>query len=132
MSLKKILYIEDDHDIQQVTNLLFEINAYDVCACYSGKEAINKASHFNPDLILLDVMMPEMDGIETYARLKQIDEIKPKPVIFMTAKVQKEEIERYLSIGAIGVIQKPFDPMLLLDQIENFYKNFHEEYDHVK
>jgi two-component system, OmpR family, response regulator len=118
--INKILYIEDELDIQAITKIaLCDIGGFTLEICSSGKEAIQKISSFNPDLILIDVMMPEMDGPETLIELKKIKGMESIPVIFMTAKVQKQEITYYKSLGAINVISKPFDPMNLAQQIKN-------------
>lgn len=118
--INKILYIEDELDIQAITKIaLCDIGGFTLEICSSGKEAIQKISSFNPDLILIDVMMPEMDGPETLIQLKKIKGMESIPVIFMTAKVQTQEIEYYKSLGAINVISKPFDPMNLAQQIKN-------------
>jgi two-component system OmpR family response regulator len=83
----------------------------------SGLEALAAAERDQPDLILLDVMMPGMDGPTTLTALQALAAARSIPVIFMTAKVQEREIERYLGLGAAGVIRKPFDPMKLPEQI---------------
>ncbi len=99
-----------------------DIGGFDMAYCNSGKCALEKAPTLNPDLILLDVMMPEMDGVSTYHELRQFQILKQTPIIFMTAKIQKNEIEQYIQIGAIGVIAKPFDPMTLAQQLKTIWK----------
>ena len=117
--LKRILYVEDEPDIQTVAKLALEnIGGYTVEVCSSGREALAKAPEFAPDLILLDVMMPDMDGVSTYKALREIAETATTPVLFMTAKIQKNEIEGYKELGALDVIAKPFDPMTLADQVK--------------
>jgi len=117
-TLKRILHIDDDDDIQEVARLTLEaIGGFTVETCSSGQEALDRAAGFAPDLILLDVMMPQMDGPTTYAKLRTQPAIAKVPVIFMTAKVQSHETQQYLDLGAVGVITKPFDPMALSDQI---------------
>ncbi|MGZ5848543.1 MAG: response regulator, partial [Ramlibacter sp.] len=81
-------------------------------------DAIAQAEAFGPDLLLLDVMMPGMDGPTTLARLRELPATRQVPVVFMTAKVQASEIENYKALGALGVISKPFDPMRLADQVK--------------
>lgn len=119
MSVKnRIVYVEDDDDIREVGLLALEhVGQFDVLACSSGEEAVEKTAEFKPDLILLDVMMPGMDGIETFERLRQIPELSPVPIVFMTAKVHNDEVSRYRDMGANGVIPKPFEPMTLPDEI---------------
>ena len=121
--LKRILYVEDEPDIQAVAKgALEDIGGYMVEICSSGSEALAKAPEFAPDLILLDVMMPEMDGIRTFKALREIPQTVTTPVIFMTAKVQKQEIERYKELGAVDVIPKPFDPMTLAAVIKGIWQ----------
>lgn len=119
MSVKnRIVYVEDDDDIREVGLLALEhVGQFDVLACSSGEEAVEKTAEFKPDFILLDVMMPGMDGIETFERLRQIPELSPVPIVFMTAKVHNDEVSRYRDMGANGVIPKPFEPMTLPDEI---------------
>ncbi len=109
-----VLCVEDDPDIRALVELaLGTVGGLAVTSCASGHEALDRFAATQPDVVLLDVMMPEMDGIETFRRLAAGSDTAPPPVIFMTAKVQPREVERYLSLGALGVIAKPFDPMTL-------------------
>lgn len=121
-ALDKILYVEDDPDIQAIAVMVLDaISGFTLEPCSSGSEALSKAVDFNPDLILLDVMMPGMDGPETLHALRQLPELANKPVVFMTAKVQPQEVQGYLDLGAVGVIAKPFDPMTLADQLREIW-----------
>lgn len=117
-ALSKILYVEDDPDIQTVAQIsLEEVGGFNLTICSSGREALQAVAGMQPDLILLDVMMPEMDGPTTLENLRKLDNTRDTPVIFMTAKVQASEVSFYKSLGALGVITKPFDPILLPDQV---------------
>ena len=122
--LKLVLYVEDDPDIQMVAQMALEVvGGLKLRVCSSGKEALQaSASAVTPDLILLDVMMPDMDGPATLAELRKLPATAAVPVIFMTAKVQAAEVTYYKSIGAIGVIAKPFDPMLLAEQVRTLWQ----------
>ena len=123
--LKRILYVEDEPDIQTVTRIVLEsIGKFTVRVCSSGAEALECAMEFKPDLYLLDVMMPGMDGPQTLTRLQQLPELNKIPVIFMTAKVQPHEIQQLQDLGAIEIIAKPFDPMTLTDQINSAWLNY--------
>ena len=116
--LRRITYVEDEPDIRVVAQIaLEELGGFTVHVCPSGIEALDKAPAFQPDIIVLDVMMPGMDGIETFHALKADPRLAIAPIIFMTAKVQSHEVERYKAIGAAAVIAKPFDPLTLPDQI---------------
>lgn len=118
-SLTKILYVEDDPDIQALVKIALEmIGGFTLNCCSSGQQALDPQNlQFAPQLLLLDVMMPDMDGPTTLAMLRKIPALKDTPVIFMTAKIQSSEVLYYQSLGALGVIAKPFDPMLLSEQI---------------
>ncbi len=120
--LTRILYVEDDPDIQAIAMMVLEtISGFVVEACSCGSDALQKAVAFNPDLILLDVMMPGMDGPETLKGLRGFSELEKTPVVFMTAKVQPQEVQAYIEMGAVGVIAKPFDPMTLAQQLRDIW-----------
>ncbi len=114
--LNKILLVDDEPDIREVAKLALELaGGYQVETCSNGVEALERVADIAPDLILLDVMMPQMDGPQTLSKLQEMDEAPP--VIFMTAKVQPAEVAAYKALGAIGVIAKPFDPMSLGSEV---------------
>ncbi len=120
--LKKILYVEDEIDIQKVVKMALEmIGGYEVMVCSSGAEALEKGAEFDPDLCLLDVMMPGMDGPATLEALRKLETFANTPFAFLTAKVQSEEIARFKALGAVEVIFKPFDPMALPDQVQKIW-----------
>jgi len=120
--LEHVLYVEDDPDIRAVAQMALEIvGGLNLRACCSGLEALQAAGDFRPDLLLLDVMMPGMDGPTTLAGLRQLACTAATPVIFMTAKVQASEVAYYRSLGALGVIAKPFDPMALAEQVRQLW-----------
>lgn len=123
-ALQTILYVEDDNDIQTVARIALEaVGGFTVKICGSGREALDAIeSGFAPDLILLDVMMPEMDGPTTLVSLRKLVPTAATPVIFMTAKAQGSEIAHYKSLGAIGVVAKPFDPMQLPHQVRELWE----------
>ncbi|NQV85340.1 MAG: response regulator [Rhodospirillales bacterium] len=117
-TLQKILYVEDEADIQTVAKLALEsVGGFEVMICGSGVEALEKAPVFKPDVLLLDVMMPGMDGPDTLVALLKIEELKNTPAIFLTAKAMPTEVDRYKKLGALDVIPKPFDPMTLAEQV---------------
>jgi CheY-like chemotaxis protein len=118
MKIERILCAEDDPDIQAVARLALElVGGFQVMICGSGQEVLLNAAGFAPDLILLDVMMPGMDGPTTLQRLRTDPACSRVPVVFLTAKAQPAEIEHYRALGALGVIPKPFDPMSLATQV---------------
>jgi two-component system OmpR family response regulator len=117
--LKKILYVEDDSSIQLVARLALEdVGGMEVAVCSSGQEAVEAAAGFQPDLLLLDVMMPGLDGPATLHELRKLAATRDTPAIFMTAKVQPQEIAALKQLpGTIEVIAKPFDPLTLAAQL---------------
>jgi CheY-like chemotaxis protein len=124
--LIRILYVEDEPDIQTVARIALEaVGGFTVKICSSGKEALSQAADFQPQLILLDVMMPVMDGPTTLKKLRELPQFVSTPVIFMTAKVQPGEIAEYLASGAVDVIPKPFDPMSLSRQVQAIWERCH-------
>ncbi|MDX2212890.1 MAG: response regulator [Oculatellaceae cyanobacterium bins.114] len=126
-TLSRILFVEDDPDIQVIAKLALQsVGKFTVEICNSGREAISVAPVFAPDLIVLDVMLPEFDGLETFQALRDIPKIARTPVIFLTAKVQAHEIKQYRQMGALDVIAKPFDPMTLAAQIYDLWKRHHD------
>lgn len=125
--LTHIMYVDDEPDIQAVVKLALEaVGGIGVRLCSSGKEAIAVVGEDKPQMILLDVMMPDMDGMTTLQKLRGIPELGSIPVVFMTAKVQRHEIEQYKQMGAVDVICKPFDPMTLADEVRKIWQRFHE------
>ena len=119
-----MLMVDDDADIRRIGQLsLVKVGRWDVELAASGTEAIAMAASAKPDLILLDVMMPGLDGPSTLSQLKSDPQTAGIPVIFMTAKVLSQEVEQYMSMGASGVIAKPFDPMKLPEEIRRILQS---------
>ncbi|MFE8601062.1 response regulator [Archangium violaceum] len=119
MTIRKVLLVDDEDDIRTIGQLsLGRVGGWQTVLAASGAEAVAKAAAEQPDLILLDVMMPGMDGPTTLGQLRAQPSTAKTPVIFMTAKIQKQEVARYLELGAVGVIGKPFDPMTLPAEIK--------------
>lgn len=118
MTPERILVVDDEKDIRTVVGLaLTAVGGFAVEECALGEDAGRLAAAFAPDLILLDVMMPGLDGPSTLRQLRQAPRTADIPVIFMTAKIMPGEVEHYLALGAVGVIAKPFDPMTLSEEI---------------
>ena len=124
--LQRILLIEDEADIQAVVKLALEaIGGFQVETCSSGQEALARAPTLETDLILLDVMMPGMDGLTVFNALRALPATRHTPVIFMTAKAQTQEIVRYQALGGLDVVPKPFDPMTLAATISEIWRRQH-------
>ena len=120
--LKTILYVEDQKDIQVVTKYALEsISNFELKICDNGEEALELLNQYVPNLILMDVMMPVLDGPATLIQIRQRDNLKNIPIIFMTAKILPNEVSELINLGAVGVIAKPFDPITLGDQILDIY-----------
>lgn len=121
MSSKQILMIDDEVDIQTVARIgLTTLSGWDVLTASSGAEGIAQALRRQPDAILLDVMMPDMDGVATLKVLKADAQTQAIPVIFLTAKSKAADRKKLYEAGAQGVINKPFDPTTLASQISGF------------
>ena len=120
--LQKILLVEDEEHIQTVARMSLELtSSYEVKTCNNGMELVESYDEFQPDIILLDVMMPILDGPGAIEKLRDSHPEGICPVIFMTAKAQSKEIDHLLGLGAIGVISKPFDPMTLSGEISELW-----------
>lgn len=118
MKLTSVLVVEDDVDIQKVIRMSLKLRGVsDIEVAQDGVECFERLGGFRPDVILLDVMMPHLDGYEVCKRLKQDPATRSIPVVFLTARVQKADRERGMKLGALGYLTKPFDPMTLHDQI---------------
>jgi len=116
--LRKILLVEDNHDIRTIVKAALEsVGGFEVRACESGAEALEALAGFEPQLILLDVMMPDLDGPGVLARFRERPDTAGIPVVFLTAKATKDEVQRLRALGAADVLTKPFDPMTLHEKV---------------
>lgn len=121
MSQKQILLIDDESDIQMLAKMgLTMTTDWSVLSANSGKEGVAIATSTPPDAILLDVMMPEMDGPATLIKLRTNPKTQNIPIIFLTAKAQAKDRRDLYAAGADGIITKPFDPTTLASQISEF------------
>lgn len=121
MSKWTLVYVDDDDDLREIMALaLGEENDMELVLCESGEKALEKLSMLQADLILLDVMMRGLDGPQTLHGLRQLPGYEKTPVVFITAKVQANDIAQYQALGATGTIMKPYDVMTLPAQIRNF------------
>lgn len=116
----KVLVVDDDDDIRTITRLsLADVGGMDVIEAADGRNAVDLALREQPDLVLLDVMMPEMDGVQTLAALRAHSALENVPVVFLTAKALQSEIDRLLSFKVAAVFVKPFDPLTLASRLRN-------------
>lgn len=124
--LKRILLVEDEPDIRTIVSVaLGDIGGFEIEVCSSGHKVLEMIQACQPDLLILDVMMPVMDGPTTLQEIRKFAAFKELPVIFMTAKVQPHEVNEYMALGVLGVISKPFDPVALPQEIREIW-NSHE------
>jgi DNA-binding response OmpR family regulator len=120
---KRVLVVDDDRVIQQLLEVNLELEGYDVVARASdGNEALDKAAELKPDIIILDIMMPKMDGLEVCRRLKADPKLSKIPVILLSARAQDFDVRAGLEIGASAYLTKPFDPVELLDVVGRLLK----------
>jgi len=121
--LERILLVDDEADIRQVARLALEaVGGFRVRECASGLAAPKAIEEFAPQLILMDMMMPGQDGLETLKALRAAGATSRIPVVFMTAKVQPQEVSAFRSLGALDVIAKPFDPMTLAQTVRKIWE----------
>ena len=121
--LEKVLLVEDNNDIRAIVKVaLQKLGGLEVCACESGVQALDAMTDFAPQLVLLDVMMPDMDGPTVLRRMRERPETAGIAVIFLTAKTTPQEIQALRSLGALDVIPKPFDPISLHQHVKRIWK----------
>jgi two-component system OmpR family response regulator len=133
MTAIRILHVDDEPDIREVVELSLGLDpGIATRNCGSGEEALKVAAEWQPDIVLLDVMMPVMDGPSTLLQLRDNPKTSGIPVIFMTARAQAREVDLFRSLGAIGVIPKPFDPMTLAAAIRCYVQPVHDPLDDLR
>lgn len=126
--LHKLLFVDDDSDIHLIVKYsLRDLQNVEIRWAFSGEEAIKIALEFEPDLILLDVMMPGMDGVATLDALRLLPKLAKTPIAFLTAKAQSNEVEEYYKHGIVDVILKPFDPTQLTSIVQQIWNKHQKE-----
>ena len=121
MNAYRLLHVEDEPDIREVVEISLSLDPdITLMSCACGADALVTAADWGPDVILMDVMMPEMDGPQTLTHLREDERTAKIPVVFMTARAQNSEVAHFLSLGAAGVIPKPFDPMTLASALRAY------------
>ncbi len=117
----RVLLVDDEPDIREVVDVSLGLDPeFKTRACASGADALAVAAQWSPAIILLDVMMPLMDGPTTLAKLRKDPRTANIPVVFLTARTQTEEIRQFIALGAKGVLSKPFDPMTLAASVRGY------------
>ena len=123
-SLTSLLYVDDDADIREIVEMSLGLDgSLSVSSSAGGEQALSAMRRARPDLVVLDVMMPGLDGPAILARMRADPELRHIPVIFMTAKANPQEVARFRGLSAIGVIAKPFDPMALGSQVRALWNS---------
>ena len=117
---KRILVVDDEKHIVRLVQINLERQGYEVVAAYDGREGMERLREQRPDLIILDVMMPHMDGFEVLATLKGGDEYRDIPVIMLTARAQDKDVLRGMECGADLYLTKPFNPFELVNFVKRF------------
>jgi CheY-like chemotaxis protein len=124
--LRTILLADDEPDILEISRIALEtVGGYQVAICFSGQELLQLLPEFKPDLVVTDVVMPDMAGLEVLTALHRIAGFEAVPVVFLTALERPEELEELRRAGAVEIIQKPFDPMTLSDRVAEIWKALH-------
>jgi len=119
-----VLHVDDDEDIRVIADLAFSLDPdFELVQCSSGLEALEKTKGWHPDVLLLDMVMPHMDGEQTWERLKAESGMADTPTIFMSARAEKRFSDRLMKMGAAAVITKPFDPLTLCSEIKSALKD---------
>lgn len=126
--LERILYAEDEDDIRQLVEMaLVKLAGLTVKSCSNGREVLDCLQDFKPQLVLLDAIMPTLDGPDTLRALRDNPECATLPVVFMTAKARQEDLQYFIDLGASAVITKPFDPLSLSDRLQEIWERHHAE-----
>ncbi len=113
----RVLVIDDDPVILELLRINFEIEGFEVISACDGQEGLDRASADHPDVILSDIMMPRLDGLQLLTRLKDDPATAKVPVVLLSAKAQRAEVDKGLALGADDYVTKPFDPLELLDRV---------------
>ena len=123
ITLQRILLADDEPDILEISRIALEtVGGFEVSVCASGRTLLERLPEFEPDLVVVDVLMPDMTGPEVLEEIRRLPEFDAIPVVFLTGVVQEEELEGLLKTGVADVILKPFDPMTLADRINGIWK----------
>lgn len=121
--LKRIMYVDDDPDLQDIVRLGLETRAgFTVTCCDSGNQALEEIRDFKPDLVILDMVLPGMSGLQLLERMRELRGVPWIPVIFLTSKISPQQVEEYKELGVIGVINKPLNPLELRDRVRDIWE----------
>jgi CheY-like chemotaxis protein len=122
--LQRILLADDEPDILEISKIALEtVGGFEVSVCSSGRTLLERLTEFEPDLIIVDVLMPDMTGPEVLEEIRRKPEFDKVPVVYLTGVIQEEELEDLLKTGVADIILKPFDPMTLADRVNGIWKD---------
>lgn len=126
---ERIVYVDDEQDLREIVRMTLEDQGYEgaLATCGSGKELFSRLRVLQPELIMIDLRMPDMNGPDVVEKLKLTEEAADTPIIFVTGEKKIEMLEHYKNLGVIGVIHKPIDVDTLMERIENFWAKFKNE-----
>ena len=128
ISLQRILLADDEPDILEIARIALEnVGGYEVAACESGAEFLRLLPSFEPDLVIIDALMPDVDGLQVLSEMRSIPGFEDVPAVFLTGLVLERDLRKLRDSGAADVITKPFDPMTLPQRIENVWKVIHAD-----
>jgi CheY-like chemotaxis protein len=124
ISLQRILLADDEPDILEISRIALEtVGGFEVSVCSSGRALLERLTEFEPDLVIVDVLMPDMTGPEVFEEIRRRPEFNATPVVYLTGVIQKDELESLRETGIADVILKPFDPMKLADRINRIWED---------
>jgi len=122
IALQRILLADDEPDILEISKIALEtVGGFEVSVCTSGRSLLDRLTEFEPDLIIVDVLMPDMTGPEVFEEIRRRPELNSVPVVYLTGVIQEDELEELRGTGVADVILKPFDPMTLADRINGIW-----------
>lgn len=126
ITFQRVLIADDEPDILEISRIALEtVGGFEVLVCSSGEELLERLSAFQPDLVIVDVLMPDMTGPEVFEEIRRRPNFDDVPVIYLTGVVQEEELDDLRKTGVADIILKPFDPMALADRINAVWKGTH-------
>jgi two-component system OmpR family response regulator len=128
ISLQRVLLADDEPDLLEIARIALEtLGGFEVATCASGEEFLRLLPIFKPDLVVIDVLMPDLGGLEVFEKMRTMEGFESVPAVFLTGLVLARDLEKLRASGAADVITKPFDPMTLADRIGGVWKGAHGE-----
>ena len=127
ITLQRVMLADDEPDIVEISRIALEtVGGYEVAVCASGGELLQRAPEFNPDLIIVDVLMPDLGGHEVFEQLRGLPEFAETPIVFLTGLIHEDELDVLRSYGAADIILKPFDPMTLAHRVAGIWESLND------